>query len=478
MCVRIAELRESLGSYAASFDAALLLAEQAEAVVEHASRIEKTAACLKSLAAARVAETGSWRAEGDRSAAHQLARRTGTTVSQAAAAIDTARRLDALPETSVAARRGELSPEQASAIADAAGTDPGAERALLEAAVHSPLAELREQCARTKAASSADPEARRERIHQRRSLRSYTDGDGEWHLHCRNNPEVGARIMAALDPFQEAIFRQARAEGRREPPDAYAADALAEMARCSADGVADRVQRFVGEPDADGGDGSWADPAAEATGPAAAIPRSRPAPGRPSPARSSGPPKIIVRVDLGALLRGWPVEGEVCEIAGFGPVAVSAVRDMIDSDDPFLAALATRGQRVLGVVHLGRRPNASQQTALQWLYPTCANEGCSARARPRLRAPCRLVEEPRDRPRPARPSLPALPRPQDEAELVVGRGPGQASPRTSRRSPPSPPRTRTEGERAAAAMIRRGPGQASPRTPRRFPPSPPRTGHR
>ena len=88
-----------------------------------------------------------------------------------------------------------------------------------------------------------------------------------------------------------------------------------------------------------------------------------------------------MRVDLGVLLRGYAIEGEVCEIAGFGPVAVSAVRDMIDTDDPFLTAVVTKGQKLLGVAHLGRRPNALQQTALQWLYPSCANEACSARAR-------------------------------------------------------------------------------------------------
>ncbi|HEX3394493.1 MAG TPA: hypothetical protein VHS52_08180, partial [Acidimicrobiales bacterium] len=36
---------------------------------------------------------------------------------------------------------------------------------------------------------------------------------------------------------------------------------------------------------------------------------------------------------------------------------------------------------VVGVAHLGRRPTAHQQTALEWLYPTCAVEGCSAVAR-------------------------------------------------------------------------------------------------
>ncbi len=144
-------------------------------------------------------------------------------------------------------------------------------------------------------------------------------------------------------------------------PDARPADAVPD-----ADAVGDPVP----------GTRPCNDPTAETADPAASRP---PRPRRP--ARSSAPPKIIVRVDLEALLRGWPIEGEVCEIAGFGPVAVSAVRDMIDSDDPFLAAVATRGQAVVGVAHLGRRPNAWQQTALQWLYPSCANQACGARAR-------------------------------------------------------------------------------------------------
>ncbi len=109
-----------------------------------------------------------------------------------------------------------------------------------------------------------------------------------------------------------------------------------------------------------------------------AIPGRAP---RRKAARRSATHKVIARIDLGTMLRGYPIEGEVCEIAGFGPVAVSAVRDMIDTDDPFLTAVVTRGEKVVGVAHLGRRPNALQQTALQWLYPSCANESCSAQAR-------------------------------------------------------------------------------------------------
>ncbi|MGH8983012.1 MAG: hypothetical protein ACRDY6_03935, partial [Acidimicrobiia bacterium] len=88
--------------------------------------------------------------------------------------------------------------------------------------------------------------------------------------------------------------------------------------------------------------------------------------------------KLLARIDLAALLRGYPVGDETCELAGYGPVAVSAIRDLIDTGDPFLAAVVTNGKEVVGVAHLGRRPTAQQRSALEWLYPTCAAEGCNA----------------------------------------------------------------------------------------------------
>jgi hypothetical protein len=90
--------------------------------------------------------------------------------------------------------------------------------------------------------------------------------------------------------------------------------------------------------------------------------------------------KLLARVDLPALLRGYPSGDEVCELAGYGPIAVSALRDLLEIEDPFIAAVVTKGKEVVGVAHLGRRPNASQQTALEWLYPTCAAEGCNSLA--------------------------------------------------------------------------------------------------
>ena len=294
--------------------------------------IEKMAATLRSLAPARVAETELWKRDGDRSAAHLLARTTGTSVNQAQETLATARRLQHLPETA-AARRGELSAQQVAVIADAASADLDAEARLLEQAQTSSYGELRDECARTKA-NANDLEARRRRIHSERYLRSWHDTDGAGMLQLRDNPEVVAGIMVTLEPIRDELFDAARKQGRREPLEAYAADALAELAR-----RADRTS----------GDGK----------------RSRRA-------------KVLVRVDLTRLLGPPAAGGDVCELAGYGPVAVSAIRDLLDTEEPFLAAIVTKGKDVVGVAHLGRRANAHQQSALEWLYPTCAAEGCNS----------------------------------------------------------------------------------------------------
>ena len=329
MCERLGELREAMGRYAAGFDASLLSCEDASSVMFEAAAIENMAATVKALAAARAAGGEAWKAAGDRSAAAHLARTTGSSVRYAGEVLETARRLERLPALAAAARSGSLSAAQVAAVADAAVVDPSAEERLVDKALGSSLAELREECVRTKAGVRPDAEARRKAISDQRFLRAWTDAEGAWNLRMRQNPEVGAVVMAAIEAVRDRLFRQARAEGRRESSEAYAADALVELVRGTGAGGGSRA-------------------------------------------------KIIVRVDLPALLRGQVGPGETCEIAGFGPVAVSAIRDLKDTGDPFLAAVVTRGQAVVGVAHLGRRANAAQQTALEWLYPTCAAEGCSS----------------------------------------------------------------------------------------------------
>ena len=55
--------------------------------------------------------------------------------------------------------------------------------------------------------------------------------------------------------------------------------------------------------------------------------------------------KMIVRVDLTALDRGQVAPGEVCEIAGQGPIPVADTWRMIDGD-AFVAAVTTNGTEI------------------------------------------------------------------------------------------------------------------------------------
>jgi hypothetical protein len=169
------------------------------------------------------------------------------------------------------------------------------------------------------------------------------DRDGRGHLHLTDNPERIAAVAGRLETDAKRRLAAAAA-GEREPFVAYMADALHDLVCTEA--VVDAKPETPAKP----GD------------------KSR---------RLHPDVKIRVRVDLPVLLRGYVVGEEVCEIVGYGPVPVSVIHDLIDTADPFLAAIATDGEQVLGVAHLGRRANAKQQTALEWLYPTCAVEGCS-----------------------------------------------------------------------------------------------------
>jgi hypothetical protein len=330
MFVGLTQIQNDMGAFAAGFDPALVTVSEAAQLTKQAAAIEKMAATVKGLAAARAAECEElWRRQGARSAAEQLARDTGTSVPQAIETLKTAERLAELPETAAAARRGELSPAQTAAIADAASAKPGAEAGLLDDAKRLPLRELQKRCSEVKT-EGEDPEVRRRRIHDGRYLRDFTDAEGAGNLRMRDNPEVIAAIVAVVGAVRDRLFAKARAEGRREPAEAYGADALHQIV-CNGEGA--KVS-----------------------------------------------PKVIIRVDLPAYLRGYPLDGEVCEVAGC-PVAVSVIDELLESGSPFLAAVVTAGTKLTGVVHFGRRPTAAHQTGLEWIYPTCAVAGCSQKAR-------------------------------------------------------------------------------------------------
>jgi hypothetical protein len=334
--VRLREISEAISDYAESFDASALTGTEALLGMREATRIENIAASLKAACSARMAETEVHRGTGARSAAELLARESGTTIGAAKDAIESARRLADQPALADAVARGTVSAQQTAVISEAAAADPNAEATLLaQVTAGASLPELREQAARIKAAAHPDPEARRRRIHNERFLRQFTDGEGGWNLRMRDNPEVGAQIMARIDEITDEIFAKAYRDGRRERREAYAADALLQLATQAP------------------GDGA-----------------------KKTPSKA----KVIFRVDWTAWLRGYPVEDEVMELIGFGPVAASTIDDALAAGG-FVAAVITKGQQLTGVAHLGRAPTATQQSALEWLYPSCAALGCAQVAR-------------------------------------------------------------------------------------------------
>jgi hypothetical protein len=301
-------------------------------LVELFDEVERLGAAGKALATRQVVATGAWRHDGaHRDAASWLAGTTGATVGAARATVDTAARVAELPATEAALRAGALSLTQVDAIADAASADPRAEAELLERAAHDGVRGLRTACARVKAAACTDEAAQYERIRTARTLRSWTDGDGTGRIDIRGPVDATAKVMAALEPFERALFAQARAEGRRECSDALAFDALVALA---------------GTERAEDGDG-------------------RPA------------VTTVVRVDFSALVRGRTVSGEVCEIVGGGPVPVSVAQRMLD--DCFLKVLLVDGTDVLTVSHPGRTIPARLRTAVEERSQECDIEGCHVR---------------------------------------------------------------------------------------------------
>ena len=288
-----------------------------------AARAERLCTAIKSRLARRVEETRVWRESGHRSAAHWVAEATGETVGAACRTLDTARALDALPETEAAFRSGRLSEVQVAEVAGAAAAEPNAEAELLDAARSTSIKGLRDRCRQVRAGAEADDRAWARRLHETRRAHSWTDPDGVYRMEARLAPDAGARFDSAWEAHIDRIFRDARRAGRHEPRTAYAADALVALA-------------------------------------------------------SEGPCKpveIRVTVDSAALARGHTKSGERCEITGVGPAPVSTARAMLD--DASVAVITRDGDDVTAVSRPTRTIPSKLRRALEARYPTCAVSTCA-----------------------------------------------------------------------------------------------------
>ena len=124
MCHQLNTLKDSIVGYAGRFDTRLLSPSQAGEVVVLCARIEASVTSMKALAAARAAEGRTWKRDGYRSPADQLAHQAGMSPTAAKKAFDTGRRLADQPKVAAAALAGDLSAEQAGAVSEAVAANP------------------------------------------------------------------------------------------------------------------------------------------------------------------------------------------------------------------------------------------------------------------------------------------------------------------------------------------------------------------
>lgn len=330
--VGLSEVVEALREAVRLFEPRTLGGGPAVSALKLFAEVERLGSAGKALAARRVEETRAWQQSGTRSAAHFVASTAGSSVRSAVVSLETARRLEHLPATAAALREGKLSEAQAAEVASAAGARPSAEAELLAAATTEGLVALRERCRAVRAEGEAGL-ASYERARAGRYLRHWADDEGAVRLDARLAPDDGAKLLAAIDVERSRIFAEARSAGRREPYEAYAADALVALAN---------------GPSGGGG----------GTGPGAMV---------------------HVRVDHAALVRGHTADGETCDILGVGPIPVATARRL--ANDAVLKVLVTKGVDVVAVAHAGRTVPAHVRTALEARDPTCAVPGCPVHER-------------------------------------------------------------------------------------------------
>src|SRR5438128_2896795 len=190
------------------------------------------------------------------------------------------------------------------------------------------MAVVRDQCLRAKA---VDRDAAHARIKKDRYAKEFLDDEGGWNFIARGTPEAGARFRAAHGPIVDELFKNARAEDRKESREAYTFDAFIALAEHTR------------------GEGAT----------------KNTAPGF----------MALIRADIEALQRGTVEGDEICEIAGLGPIPATVARDLLG--DAILKLVITRGVDVANVTHLGRSATVAQQVALWWRSPVCTVEGCT-----------------------------------------------------------------------------------------------------
>ena len=290
---------------------------------------ERLCAAGKVLAAGRVSETEVWRRGGWRSLADWMAEAAGARRGRAAESVEVASRLSDCPVAESEMRAGRLSEAQAHAVIDAVAARPEMEQHLVDFAKSHTVRQLEDECRRVKA-SGEDAESEHERLRRSRGFRSWTGKDGAFCFSGRATPETGAKFLTVIEERQAQVLKKARANGERDPFDAYALDALVELVT-------------------------------EERGPGTGR-RTRPG------------ATVVVHVAYEALIRGSVADGEECEIAGVGPIPVVVAKRLME--DSILRVLVIKGGVPIAVTPGKRTIPPALRVLLEARDRECVVPGC------------------------------------------------------------------------------------------------------
>lgn len=377
------QLVEALALVVAGLDRSVLSGKESLRLCCLFARAERLCVAGKALCAAEVSSSGAYRSEGARDGASWLAEVSGEDLSAARDLLAVGAASCELPGLDRALRSGELSGRQARQVERAASVDPAAEDELLREARAGSLRSLREAADEVIAAGrqAADQERRHAEVHRGRHLRTWTS-DGAFCGRFQLTAEQGVLLMGPVELLAGEIFSEAWRKGRREPREAYLADALVALGA----GVcpAGSAGGSAGSGSAGAGSAGSGSVSAGSAGEPAPL-----APSHPAPAGSPPPPPpgarrrfeadytVILRCDLEALVRGHLAPGEECSIDGTGPVPVSVVQSYLDRAKVRL--VVERSEEISSVVSFKRSIPRSLDIALRHRDRTCVVPGCSSR---------------------------------------------------------------------------------------------------
>jgi hypothetical protein len=363
----VADAVRSMRTFVATADPKLCPTSSAASLVTLLEEGKRLFEASITLYAARVAEGSGSVLAGHATPEEWLASVTGTSPGEAKDILRVGGALASQPAVEDALRAGKLTTQRAKLVTDAVKVNPEREQDLLDGAAGDSVGQLRERCQRAKAEgrSKEQAEAHHRRLHERRRCWTFTDDDGAFGIRALFAPEAGARLKAALEAQCDRFFHQARREGRREPVDAYRADAL--LALVTGKGILPpetrKQQPNKKQPQQHKESGS--DPGATDS------------PDRPDDRAADPKVTMHVRCDLGALRRGSLGSGEVCEIPGVGPIPIERARELLGQ--ALVDVVITDGVDVTTVVRLGRHIPTPLLTAITERDQYCVVPGCGKR---------------------------------------------------------------------------------------------------